>query len=181
MINITDFRNPKYTTEDNSIIGLEVYEETMGWIPVSIMLTMEQPEHMLPVKNWLTENIASVAAYYVDTALVKQELKELVASVRYEKETGGMVFNGIPIDTTENSQAKITGAALQATIDNTVILYWKTVNGPVPLDAASVIAVAQAVRVHIQDCFNREFEIIAAIDNDTYDASMLTTGWPTYA
>ena len=44
------------------------------------------------------------------------------------------------------------------------------------LDAATIIAVAQAVRAHVQACFDRENALLAALDADEpYD---IEAGWP---
>lgn len=95
---------------------------------------------------------------------LKAQKKAEIAAARYEAETAGTTFNGVMIDTGRDSQALITGAALAAVIDNGYSLNWKTSTGFIHLTAPEIIAVAQAVRAHVQSCFDRESELVALID-----------------
>jgi len=104
--------------------------------------------------------------------------KAMVAARRYQEETKGTTVNGMPVDTDRQSQALITGAALAATIDPDYVCRWKTRGGFIALDAAAIIAVATAVRNHVQGCFDREAELIAAIEEETYTSDMIDEGWP---
>jgi hypothetical protein len=68
------------------------------------------------------------------------------------------------IRTDRESQALITGAALKASTDESYVCRWKTVEGFVELTAAQIIAVADAVRDHVQASFDREAELVALVD-----------------
>lgn len=103
---------------------------------------------------------------------------EAVADRRYGAETGGTTVNGLPLDTGRDSQALITGAALAAMLDSDYTVRWKTQSGFVELDAEQIIAVASAVRAHVQACFDREAELLAELDADTFTPEMLEEGWP---
>jgi hypothetical protein len=83
-----------------------------------------------------------------------------IASARFEAETSGI--DGIKTD--RESQALITGAALKAMQDNTYTCKWKGIDGFVELTAPQIIAVADAVRQHVQSCFDREAELCGLID-----------------
>lgn len=111
-------------------------------------------------------------------ASAKEQAPALIAAARYAHETGGIAINGMQIDTGRDSQALITGAALGALIDSAVTVNWKTTDGWVKLDAPTVIAIAQAVRAHVQACFDREATLVAMVADDTYAESMLAEGWP---
>lgn len=88
----------------------------------------------------------------------------------------GTTVAGMSIATDDVSQQRIVGAALGVTLDPESTIQWKTGGGFVTLNAAQVIAIAQAVRAHVQGCFDREAEILDAIENDEdYD---LEAGWP---
>lgn len=94
-----------------------------------------------------------------------EELKEAkkveIAQARYEAETAGI----LGIKTDRESQALLTGAVLQAFIDPTYSLNWKTVDGTfVELGYAEIMAVGNVVRTHVQDQFNKESEIRDKID-----------------
>lgn len=87
-----------------------------------------------------------------------------IAAKRYAKEIAGVDINGVSVATDRDSQALITGAALAAMIDSDYSLNWKTENGFIHLTASEIVAVAQAVRAHVQSCFDREGELVALVD-----------------
>ncbi len=101
-----------------------------------------------------------------------------IAARRYEAETAGTTMDGIAFDTDRQSQALITGAALSATRNPDYTVKWKTQAGPVTLDADQLGAAADAVRDHVQACFDREFELLDAVADGTFKESMLEEGWP---
>ena len=89
----------------------------------------------------------------------------------------GTTVNGITISTDDLSQQRITGAALAATVDPSTTVRWKLSDDNfVTLDSTQIIAIAQAVRTHIQACFDREAELLEALNSgQSYD---LNAGWP---
>lgn len=88
----------------------------------------------------------------------------------------GTVVAGIPIATDDTSQQRITGAALAASLDPNLTVQWKTSAGFVALTATQVLAIAQAIRAHVQACFDREAALLAALEaEEAYD---IETGWP---
>lgn len=95
---------------------------------------------------------------------LKAQKKVEIAAARYTAETGGCTVNGVLIDTERDSQALITGAALAAVIDNGYSLNWKTGSGFIHLTAPEILAIAQAVRAHVQKCFDREGELVSVVD-----------------
>jgi hypothetical protein len=98
-----------------------------------------------------------------DLAMAKATKLAEIAAARWKDETRGVAVGGMTVDTSRESQGLITGAALQATIDDTYTCRWKTAEGFVTLDAQTVLAVAQAVRAHVQACFDREAKLAAVI------------------
>ena len=103
---------------------------------------------------------------------------ERIAARRYEAEVGGITLNGVLIDTDDRSKLLINGAALGATIDPAYVMQWKTPGGFIELTAQQVIGIARAVRAHVQACFDREAELLAALDAGTLTDDMLEQGWP---
>lgn len=115
-----------------------------------------------------------------------------LATKRWEVETKGITVQGLAIPTDRESQALITGAATGALLDPAQVVRWKTgttdPNGaPVtlPLDAESVKMVAQAVRAHVQACFDAEMDKAAALVKlgtlpaiAEWEATILKAGWP---
>lgn len=101
-----------------------------------------------------------------------------IATRRYEAETSGTTVEGMPVNTERDSQALLTGAALQSMLDPNYTVRWKTAGGFVDLDAQQIIGLASAVRSHVQACFDRESELVAAVEGGSYTESMLDEGWP---
>lgn len=112
-------------------------------------------------------------------AAIAADWKQRIADRRYIAETSGTTINGMPIDTGRDSQGLITGAAVQAIIDPSYSLHWKTSAGFVDLTGQQVLGVASAVRAFVQACFNRESELLDAVADGTITADMLEDGWPT--
>ncbi|HAG77576.1 MAG: hypothetical protein CMK96_02430 [Pseudomonas sp.] len=108
----------------------------------------------------------------------REQLAQQIADRRWQAETGGITLNGMHIDTGRDSQALITGATVQAMLDPAYSLRWKTSTGFVDLTAEQIIAVATAARGHVQNCFNREAELLNEVENGTFEYSMLEIGWP---
>lgn len=120
---------------------------------------------------------AEVAAH-LSPAMTPDDHRAGVAAERYRRETAGIAVAGMQIDTGRDSQALITGAALAAMLDPNYVCRWKTSAGFVELSTAQIIAVATAVRAHVQGCFDREAALLNAIADGTYAAEMLEEGWP---
>lgn len=113
-----------------------------------------------------------------DPAQQRKTQVAAIAAKRFAVETGGIVVQGMPIDTSRDSQNLITGAALAADRDSTYHVQWKTSQGFVDLNAEQMLALADAVRQHVQACFNREAELLAALDAGALNPGMLDEGWP---
>lgn len=133
-------------TDCQKLSAMDVYEEVMAvWGD-----TPTAPDEPLPPELTLDE--------------LKTQKKAEIASARYAAETAGTTVNGVTIDTGRDSQALITGAAVAAMLDDDYSLNWKTTSGFIHLSAAEIIAVAQAVRAHVQSCFDREGGLVALVD-----------------
>jgi hypothetical protein len=114
--------------------------------------------------------------------LREQKLASL-ASLRWQKEIGGTTFNGMPLATDAVSQTKYIGAVVGAQINPAGTMKWKMNNGQfITLDATSIVAVAMAVRAHVQACFDNEASLrllIEAAETEAELASVdLDDGWP---
>jgi len=90
--------------------------------------------------------------------------KAEIAAARWEAETAGIDVNGFTVRTDRESQALITGAALKAMQDSEYSCRWKGVSGFIELTAPQILAIADAVRAHVQSCFDREAELVALIE-----------------
>ena len=107
-----------------------------------------------PVLDYSPEEVAGILE------VAKERKRGEIAAARFEAETSGI--DGIKTD--RESQALITGAALKAMQDNTYTCKWKGIDGFVELTAPQIIAVADAVRQHVQSCFDKEAELCGLID-----------------
>ncbi len=93
----------------------------------------------------------------------RERKRSEIAAARWEAETAGI--DGIRTD--RESQSLITGAALKAMQDSAYSCRWKTESGFVELTSLQISAVADAVRTHVQACFDREAELVALIEAAT--------------
>lgn len=96
--------------------------------------------------------------------MLKSRLRDEVARVRYERETGGVNVGGALILTDRESKATITGAHSRALADPETTVQWKAKNGFVRLGAAEIMQFGTAVFNHVQSCFAREHAINDQID-----------------
>lgn len=118
----------------------------------------------------------------VSAALKREKLLAIVASKRYEIETGGLVLpNGVRVGTDREDQAIITGAVSAAQLG--IAEYdWKGVDGAwIKLKADEITKIGAAVAMHVQGCFSaerRHCEAIAATPDDQLDGYDIDVGWP---
>lgn len=109
-----------------------------------------------------------------------EDMKAKIAERRWQQVQAGTDADGIHIDTSDTSQVKITGASMTATIDSTYTCNWKTADGSwVTLSATQILAIARAMRVYIQACYDREKALAEEVDAGTFTEAMLDEGWPT--
>ncbi|WP_280377965.1 DUF4376 domain-containing protein [Pseudomonas sp. BN515] len=101
-----------------------------------------------------------------------------IAARRYMAEVGGISVNSMRINTDDRSKLLINGAAVEAMLDPGYVLRWKAEDGFVDLTAQQVIAVARAVRAHVQACFDREAALLAELAAGTFTEDLLEEGWP---
>lgn len=114
-----------------------------------------------------------------ELAVIATQWAQRIAARRYLAETSGTTVNGMPIDTDDRSKLLINGAVVEAMIDPSYTLAWKTSAGSMPLTGSQVISIGRAVRAHVQACFDREAALLDAVTAGTITNAMLDTGWPT--
>jgi hypothetical protein len=101
-----------------------------------------------------------------------------VAAERYEREDSAVSVDGLSIATSRESAGLIYGAGLSAMLDPDYRCNFKTLDGFVEIGAQHILAIAKAVRAHVQACFDREFQLLQAVEAGTYVDAMLKEGWP---
>lgn len=98
-------------------------------------------------------------------AAAREGLRGAVSSARNAAIEEGTKVDGIHVHTDDVSQLRITGAASTAMRDPTYTVSWKTVEGTfVRLDAEQIFNIADAIREHVQACFDAEAAVLAQID-----------------
>lgn len=107
-----------------------------------------------------------------------EQLAALVASERFMREATGVAVEGFVVESTRDSQALIASTGLSAILDPEYRCNFKTAEGFVEIGAVQIIAIAKAVRAHVQACFDRELALLQAIKAGKYRAEMLDEGWP---
>jgi hypothetical protein len=140
------------------------------------VLTLD-PDRKVVIVTHKQVNLTAAEKAERDEAIAA-DWKQRIADRRYEAETSGTIIEDMPIDTGRDSQGLITGAAVQAIIDPSYSLHWKTSAGFVDLTAQQVLGVASLVRAFVQACFNRESDLLDAVAAGTITAEMLEEGWP---
>ena len=131
----------------------------------------EKPDGYFTSDEWAELHPATVVEVSLEE--LKEAKKAEIAAARYEAEIAGV--NGIRTD--RESQSLITGAALKASMDSTYTCKWKGIDGFVELTAPQIIAVADAVRQHVQSCFDHEAELLPLIEAATTEAELNAINW----
>jgi len=111
---------------------------------------------------------------------LKEALADYAAATRWQVETGGIVVGGIGVATDDRSKLMITGARIKADADPDFTTRWKTAAGFATIDAATVIAISDAVLAHVDACFAAEAAVLAAIEagDITTTAEIDAADWP---
>lgn len=109
-----------------------------------------------------------------------QAARDAIRDRRDTAIASGLFFAGVPVGTDDQSQARVMGAAMSAMLDPGYSVAWKTAGGAfVTLTAPQVIALAQAMRAHVQACFDREAALLAELSAGQIYA--VDDGWPVQA
>ncbi|MCA0358738.1 MAG: DUF4376 domain-containing protein [Proteobacteria bacterium] len=138
------------------------------------------PEEETEWAAWQTAQVPTLAE-------LKTSKLAALAALRWEKTLkmsytfGGVTYTDVPAETaTVAVMGTIVGAQLLAPDEPFV---WKLKDGVfLSWYVADVQAYGLAIRAHIQACFNREIELVTAInaasDQAALDAIDITAGWP---
>lgn len=119
---------------------------------------------MLQFPSDLSPPISSVDM----VAARKGALLEYATQRRWQIETGGIVVSGTSIATDDRSKLLIAGARIKADANSEFTTKWKTSTGVrVLIDAATIIAISEAVLAHVDACFEIEDTVCAGIEAGT--------------
>lgn len=135
----------------------------------------EKPDGYFTPDEWAELNPAQVVEISLEE--LKDVKKTEIAGARYNAETAGIRYGEFNIATDRDSQSLITGAALAAMQDSPYNVRWKTTSGFITLTSDQILSVAQAVRAHVQACFDAEADLTAAIDAAESIAELESIVW----
>lgn len=160
-----------------------IQDGRVTWLFVHADLPEYNEDHLEVVDITLEDPVPQVGWEYSNGAFAApvttfEQRASSISARRYVAETSGVIVQGAAVPTDRESQAMVTGAALAATLDSGYQCQWKTASGFVTLDAQAIIAMASAMRAHVQACFDREAELLAALEAGTFTEAMLDEGWP---
>ena len=162
--------------EDGVVVELFQTEGDIAELFHPALVWVEVPEGSGVACGWTCS--AGQFSEPVPTRQTGEEMAGNIAARRYQAEISGIIVNGMHLPTDRDSQALVTGAALAAVIDPAYRCQWKTSEGFVDLTAPQIIALASTMRAHVQACFDREAELLAALEAGTYTDEQLDQGWP---
>lgn len=162
--------------------------KSLGWLPVTYVNGSYPEDYRtlsgVSVGDSVTPGADEVTGTYSYKSLADCKALKLaeLASYRYEQEVGGIAVGGVSVDTDRDTQAILTAARIYAKEDSNYTVNWKKSDGTfVTLDAATIIAIADAMATHVQSCFDNEKDHVAAINALTTAAEVaaydITTGW----
>lgn len=122
---------------------------------------------------------------YADTNIeeLRYEKKLILAGRRWEKETGGIMFGGVPISTDDRSQTKLLAMLMGAQMNPAYTVEFKASSGEfVTLNASAIFTLAMAVQNYVQSCFAKEQafvnQINAALTSEEIAAIDIDNNWP---
>lgn len=164
-VDLTDMNGERYETE-----YVSRPDDTFGLAP-SVRAGIDQ---------WIADGKPVLP--YAPPAV---DLIAYTAQKRWEKEVGGIEVGGMPVFTDDRSKTLIMGARQAADADPAFTTQWKTAAGAfITLDAATIMAISNAVLTHVAACFAREATVIAAIEDETItntaeiDGAFDAVEWP---
>jgi hypothetical protein len=113
---------------------------------------------------------------------LKHDLRQAATLQRRNVEWGGILFDGMRIATGKDDQDRITSVAVHAQPAGLQSFDFKTADGWITADLATLQEIATVVARHVQACFSVERTHHEAIDAITTATAALAydiyTGWP---
>jgi len=144
------------------MLNLKLGAQILQQVPEGGQFKLPNGDVVSPAyEGWVnTEGYALTSDVAVEPVVESVSKEQLLAQLAYIRDTAiaaGIVLNGFPVQTDEVSQQRLTGAAVAALLDPTLVVNWKGADGEfIEMSAQAIIEVAQAVRSHVQKCFDIE-------------------------
>lgn len=113
------------------------------------------------------------------------DIRATIAAERYRHEISGIVWGGYGIATDRESQQKMSDER-SAVKDGlrTDGKGWKCLDLESglatfrPTSNAEIMEITEAAYRYVSACFDRESELVAAVEDGSYSETMLDEGWP---
>lgn len=201
MLTIVENNTPRWAS--NTAVQAHVESQLPGSHPIRTILRWSEayrrslgiytPKEVRPKKQKYQDYDSGTLSYTGTDVLVTFQVfdipldkaKEMalqdLAAQRYIVETGGFDFNGVALATDRDSQGKYTAVRIAAKENPNYTVNWKTENGFQALDAATIIAITDAVRVFVQNAYDHEAALANDITNaetiDSLRAIDISAGW----
>ena len=121
-------------------------------------------DELEPILNEHANRVAAEAALLEAEEAASIPLHK--KTYREQRVAEGITISGVTVATDNVSQQRLIAIRVLAKEDDNYTVNWKTENGFQTLNASQIIAVADAVRTHVQQCFDAE----AAIADITYNS-----------
>ena len=140
------------------------YWQTTGAPAPEIRAAYPEGTAEVPLRPW-ADHLWTGASW--EPAPARITCDEALAALKAARDAAiarGIARDGLQVQTDDLSQSRLTAAALAAQLDPGATVRWKLATGDfVALSAPQIIAIAMAVRAHVQACFDREADLAAQI------------------
>lgn len=108
--------------------------------------------------------------------LKKAKIAE-IEMAKWQLVNSGITFSGVPIATDAAGRELMNGAVTQVLIDPEYRCDWKINGRYLHLTSDMIKAVATAVRMHVQDAFDKERVLIANVNAAKNEADLAAIKW----
>ena len=129
----------------------------------------ETPFPVSDEMTWIDAGSAEIGWEVADGSPVAPQpippTEAALEAIRDKKLYAGVTVSGVTVGTDDLTQQRLMAARIIAKEDPSYTVKWKAVGGFVDLNAAQIIAIADAVRAHVKKCFDAE----ADIEGNAYD------------
>lgn len=188
-----DFAAPSRVILENEIImeGILPYQQFNDGSMIVERWIESNPTTEIDIKvsetiEFRDDKIVVVYNYDLpDIDILKEHIKNKVATKRWQQEISGLSVNNISYATDRESQTKYTAIAVAISQADpaTWSINWKTNDGIfITLNAQDMMAIINDILQYIQNCFNKEYELQQQIDACTTVEQVIaidySTGWP---
>ena len=173
-------------------VSWDMPKEKLAELGVALLRYDNVPDHDVEWQNYVTHDPVQdeEGTWRVRYSIVTRPVEEVRADqleqltyVLDEKENAGIFINGAVVTTDAKSRVRLLENRPFALEDSTFSMRWGTVeSGFLTLDAATIIAWADAVRSHIQACLTTATQhranLLALNESQAIAAYDIYVDWP---